>query len=647
MMNPSPLLPRTIWTVAPIVLAVLLLSMAAVFLVTPQRSAETQGMRMAERSAAELAARLEAVVQAAAVLEGGLEGSPVRRVPELLAQSNRNAARSGGAALTFGLRDPAGQWLGLARGAIPPTGEPRFVWTDDSLVLVRGNLPGPGGSWAIAVGFPKPRAGLGVVQDGRLLGPRSEGAVASGRGRGPLSNIDAFVALAPVAGTAAQAVAELPAAPLLAEWNAQRNALLFGALTLLGLLLLFWFGLAAQLRRREGHAQKRLASQMEGQERRALQEVSRFFLGLPVAVYRGELFPDGTVLIAFMSEGVARLTGIDAEEIRVPGRWRDRLDADGQAALETFHRRLLMEGEAVVEYSFRREDGSLVWLRDRARITGIGTHEGADVAGVISDISSERRLGESAAMSSKLATLGKMAASIAHELTQPLGAITLASETALASLPEQGGASGDAARRRVARITQHAGRARQLIDHLRAFGRADSGPLEPVNLADALDGALLLTKPLLQTAGMELITELPADLPLLRGRPVLLEQVLVNLMVNARDAMARLPDDERRLKMHAEVSEDGKTVTLTIEDSGPGFPPGVLDRVFEPFFTTKPMSQGTGLGLSICHGIVTAFGGTIAAHNSASGACFTLTLRTWQPDMTDAEAEPSGWTEST
>ncbi|WP_421993067.1 sensor histidine kinase [Roseococcus sp.] len=654
-----------LWALLPFGLAALLIGSATLLLVGPQRETSALVQDQSSRLAAELAARAEAVALASAVFAGRLEGSLARGVGDLVAQANRRALRLGQTPLEFSARSPAGQWLGTPREVAPRAdGVPAFELAGEGLQLVTGQQPGPGGFWTVTVVLPwlgllreLPAGGrIGLLQEHDLLaadGARTLPALPqAGRGEGPFSRADAFVALAPIAGTPAQVVAEIPAAGLLTRLEAQRRAVLFGAAALAALIVLLWFGLSALLARREAAARRRIETATAEQEQRALKEVSRFFMGLPAAVWRGEIFPDGTVLVGFMSEGVARITGLEAEDASGPGRWRNQLDAESIAAVEDFHRRLIQEGEAFVDYAFTRADGKRIWLRERARITGIGAHEGAEVAGVITDITSERQLGESAVMSSKLATLGKMAASIAHELTQPLGAITLASETAMAVLPQQ--QSGDAARIRVARITQQAERARTLIEHLRAFGRADSGPLEAAPLQTAVTGAMILAGPLLQTAGIELSTDIPEGLPPLRARPVLLEQILVNLFVNARDALARQPDGERRLALRAAASEDGRTVTMTVEDSGPGFPEDVLAKVFEPFFTTKAMGQGTGLGLSICQSIITTFGGSIAARNTGHGAEFTLTFRTWQPDHAAGDAnanEPNAnvsnvWVES-
>jgi len=118
-------------------------------------------------------------------------------------------------------------------------------------------------------------------------------------------------------------------------------------------------------------------------------------------------------------------------------------------------------------------------------------------------------------------------------------------------------------------------------------------------------------------------------LPPVFGGFALIEQVLVNIILNARDAMAANSENALRyLVLSSSVNDTAGTVSLEISDTGPGIPPSVLDRIFEPFFTTKELGKGIGLGLSICHGIMTSFGGSISAENvPGGGAMFTLIFR--------------------
>ena len=131
---------------------------------------------------------------------------------------------------------------------------------------------------------------------------------------------------------------------------------------------------------------------------------------------------------------------------------------------------------------------------------------------------------------------------------------------------------------------------------------------------------------MLQQWQIELRPELPAALPLVIGQPTRIEQVLVNLLLNARDALNSMPVGQRRITLSATTGDN--TVQLHVADSGTGVPDEILPRIFEPFFTTKNPNSGTGLGLSICHGAMRTMGGDISGRNDpAGGAVFTLTFR--------------------
>jgi C4-dicarboxylate-specific signal transduction histidine kinase len=168
-----------------------------------------------------------------------------------------------------------------------------------------------------------------------------------------------------------------------------------------------------------------------------------------------------------------------------------------------------------------------------------------------------------------------------------------------------------------------------VIEHLRRFARGVEQGAQPVPVPvrEAVDGAMALIGGGLRDAGIELVLELGAPPPVVRGHLVALEQVLGNLLMNARDAMAQLPEGRpRRLHVRAEHADAAEMVRLTVADTGGGLPEEVLGRLFEPFVTTKGPERGTGLGLSICHGLVQGMGGSISAANDNQGAVFTLLL---------------------
>ena len=143
-----------------------------------------------------------------------------------------------------------------------------------------------------------------------------------------------------------------------------------------------------------------------------------------------------------------------------------------------------------------------------------------------------------------------------------------------------------------------------------------------VSLKAAVHGALGLEGMALRESNVDVTIVINDDLPTVRARQVQVEQILVNLLINARDAMSANPGNARRVALRG--SQHRNCVRLEIEDTGPGVPTAMVERLFEPFFTTKAVGEGTGLGLSLCQTMMQQFGGSISVANGRLGAVFTL-----------------------
>src|SRR5437588_1002165 len=232
----------------------------------------------------------------------------------------------------------------------------------------------------------------------------------------------------------------------------------------------------------------------------------------------------------------------------------------------------------------------------------------------------------------KLATLGELTTGVAHELNNPLNNIGLFVANAI-DLLELGVGNREQIGSELRHAMQQVRKASEIISHLRTFGRAAAVSREPVCLRQMIDRALSLMQEQLRLREIEVTVDLDAQEPVVLGNPIQLEQVFMNLLTNARDAMADSPRKEIRIS--ALVGSAAVEVAFT--DTGHGVLPGLERRIFDPFFTTKEVGKGTGLGLSITYGIVKEHGGTISVVNRPNeGATFIIRL-----PLTPADTETS------
>ena len=237
----------------------------------------------------------------------------------------------------------------------------------------------------------------------------------------------------------------------------------------------------------------------------------------------------------------------------------------------------------------------------------------------------EKERKESAAQiiqASKLATLGEMATSVAHELNQPLSIIRMAAENSRRKMSKENVAV-EYLTDKLQRIEEQTARAAAIIDHMRMFGREATEEPALIDPRNVVTNALDLMGEQLRLAGIEVVTEFPEDSPCVLGHIIQMEQVVINLLTNARDAMS---EKDTASTIILRIFSDPKNIHITSEDTGGGIAQNALTRIFEPFYTTKEMGKGTGLGLSVGYGIIRDMGGTITAENINDGARFTITL---------------------
>lgn len=271
-----------------------------------------------------------------------------------------------------------------------------------------------------------------------------------------------------------------------------------------------------------------------------------------------------------------------------------------------------------------REHAWWVWS-DRGVFDEHGTL--LEVQAVGRDNTEVRRTQQQLTQSAKMATLGEMATGLAHEINQPLNVMRMAIVNVLKRL-SNGDVQIDYLTDKLNRIDAQVQRAARVVDHMRVFGRRSEIEQQPFNPLDAIEGTLSLLSEGLRGKGVEVRIKDAGFQVQVRGYVDQLEQVLINLMVNARDALLGKREANRDFQpwiaVHAECDEH--VVRLWVEDNGGGIDPRLLERIFEPFFTTKPVGVGTGLGLSVSYGIVENMGGRLSVRNGEDGARFCIEL---------------------
>jgi PAS domain S-box-containing protein len=275
-----------------------------------------------------------------------------------------------------------------------------------------------------------------------------------------------------------------------------------------------------------------------------------------------------------------------------------------------------------------RNNGEVLWVREMARVMLI--HDRPVALIVCEDITERKRISEALrevqmelAHANRLATIGQLTASIAHEVNQPIAAAVTNAHAAVrwlnAPSPDL-----EEAKQALGRIVENGNRAAGVIGGIRALIKKAPQRKDGIAINDAIVEVIALTHGETTKNGVAVRTELADGLPLIRGDRVGLQQVMLNLIINAVEAMNGVPAGTRTLLVSSEKAGP-EGVLVTVRDSGPGLTPAALERLFDAFYTTKP--NGLGLGLSICHSIIEAHGGRLwASANAPRGAIFQFSI---------------------
>lgn len=323
---------------------------------------------------------------------------------------------------------------------------------------------------------------------------------------------------------------------------------------------------------------------------------------------------------------------LGAARIRLAG--SDALDRALDASFKLLGVVLLVDGALAVllgSLFIRRVIGPLRALEQAARrVAGgaldlppvpVATHgdELARLTDAFNRMTASLRVGRDQVVAQeKLVTVGRLAAGVAHEVGNPLAAVLGYVDLLLHD-------EKDADRRdMLTRIRRETDRIRHIVAELLDYSRPVKGDVEPVRLRETVDATASLLRPQARMRGVTVENEVPAGLPPVAASSSRLQQILVNLLLNAADAM----NGEGAITVTAQAEDDA--VLLRVRDSGPGVPAADRARVFDPFFTTKEPGQGTGLGLSVSRAIAQVWGGDVVlADDDGAGATFVVRLRPW------------------
>lgn len=284
--------------------------------------------------------------------------------------------------------------------------------------------------------------------------------------------------------------------------------------------------------------------------------------------------------------------------------------------------------------SAKKKNGRRIFIHVHARAGKYEKPENGDVARplIVRTVDITRRLEQEVLLTqaSKMATLGEMATGVAHELNQPLNVIQVGADFLAKMIKREEQISDDKLLKVSRNISEQVNRATNIVNHLREFGRKSELEVYPVDLNDPIRDVFTLLGQQLKLRSIEVTLKLDEGLPKIVADKNRLEQIFLNLITNARDAMeAKGPEVHKDLTIR--TYQEGGSVVATVSDTGTGMSEGTQRRVFDPFFTTKEPGKGTGLGLSITYNLVKDFKGDIEVESAPEvGTTFTIRFPAYQ-----------------
>jgi PAS domain S-box-containing protein len=368
--------------------------------------------------------------------------------------------------------------------------------------------------------------------------------------------------------------------------------------------------------------------------RQTQQRLEHVISSSPAVLYTLAIEGDQLRDIAWMSENVRGMLGYTPEETTSAGWWTGNIHAnDRERVVANIRQELFAGGRATNEYRFRHKDGRYRWVRSEMLLLRDGGRA-VEAVGSWSDITERKQMEEQFRQAQKMEVAGRLAGGVAHDFNNLLTVINGYGQILLDQLPKS-----DPTRELIQDMVSAGERAAALTSQLLAFSRKALVEPKVLDLNEVVAQSAKLLRRLIGE-DIVLATALAPRLSPIKADPSQVEQIVMNLAVNARDAMprgGRLTIETRDVRLGAEDAANysdlrpGRYVQLAVSDTGVGMTDEVKSRVFEPFFTTKEAGKGTGLGLAMVYGAVKAHGGHIGVYSELGvGTTFKILLPTTQ-----------------
>ena len=350
----------------------------------------------------------------------------------------------------------------------------------------------------------------------------------------------------------------------------------------------------------------------------------------------------GDIKVHWISPNVEDLVGHPPEAFYVDHFWQEGVHPDDLARVLTDMERSATEDRIAVEYRFRHRDGSWRVMHDEFWVQRDEAGAPAFLLGGWADITEQKKLQEQLMISDRMASMGTLAAGVAHEINNPLACVIANLELAERDLGERAESLHLEAELQEIREEAHdarkaAERIRDIVRDLKIFSRSKDEATGPVDVQRVMESTLRMAWNEIRHRA-RLVKDY-GKTPPVEATESRLGQVFLNLVINAAQAISEGRAKDNEIRVATSVAPGG-LVVVEIADTGPGMSPEVMGRLFTPFFTTKPIGVGTGLGLSICHRIVTGFGGSIEVESAlGKGTTFRISLPAAPGAATEAAPE--------